>query len=400
MDSWERHWEDFYAELGLAPAASQRVIRAAYRALAQEYHPDSGTTPDAERMKRINAAYEVLSDPATRARYDAAYRQRTQRRERGEASEETPPGANAEPSPASRHAASTSPGLRRSWAIWLAVLLLMGVGRCVSLERDDLGDTAASGSTPPGRSAQTFSPTSMPSPSAGGRPAPTPTIAPPPPTATPLPPGPTPTATPVPLSRPPTVANYDRVIDNFDNPLIGDFPKSSPDPEHYERGYLDGEYVIKIVDPDWGRQARAHPRRGLGNVVIEVDVWLPTPNAGQYAVVGCRLDGITSTGYEFYFAPEDDSFRLNRRDSLEQVSRLSDGSLSEFVTLASTNRVTMLCDGSTIAAWVNGEKVTSVLDSRYFRHGGLFLGVGTFAGTPSTAEVRFDNFRAGSPSWR
>lgn len=63
---------DPYAILGLSPDASQRAIRAAYRALARRYHPDlNGLDPEAERaFKRIARAYEILGNPARRARHD------------------------------------------------------------------------------------------------------------------------------------------------------------------------------------------------------------------------------------------------------------------------------------------------------------------------------------------
>jgi len=57
-----------YQELGLAPNCSQDEIKQQYRALAHQHHPDRGG--DAERFKRISLAYEVLSDPERRARYD------------------------------------------------------------------------------------------------------------------------------------------------------------------------------------------------------------------------------------------------------------------------------------------------------------------------------------------
>ena len=63
-----------YSTLQVAPDASAAQIRAAYRALAQRYHPDKHPA-DAQRaaghMQRLNAAYEVLSDPVQRAAYDA-----------------------------------------------------------------------------------------------------------------------------------------------------------------------------------------------------------------------------------------------------------------------------------------------------------------------------------------
>ena len=70
-------WLDYYAFLGVAPAAEDIVIRAAYRAMAQRYHPDKwqGAAGEASlRMQAINAAYAVLGEPRARARYDATRR--------------------------------------------------------------------------------------------------------------------------------------------------------------------------------------------------------------------------------------------------------------------------------------------------------------------------------------
>ncbi|HZN17515.1 MAG TPA: J domain-containing protein [Micromonosporaceae bacterium] len=62
---------DFYQVLGVARTASQEEIQHAYRKLARQHHPDVNQDSGAEeRFKQIGEAYEVLSDPATRARYD------------------------------------------------------------------------------------------------------------------------------------------------------------------------------------------------------------------------------------------------------------------------------------------------------------------------------------------
>jgi len=64
---------DYYSILQVHPKAEKEVIDAAYRRLAAKYHPDVNEASDAaEKMKQINAAYEVLSDPVRRAAYDAA----------------------------------------------------------------------------------------------------------------------------------------------------------------------------------------------------------------------------------------------------------------------------------------------------------------------------------------
>ena len=64
--------EDFYQTLGVPRNASQDEIQRAYRQLARTYHPDINHDPGAEdRFKEVSEAYDVLSDPQTRRRYDA-----------------------------------------------------------------------------------------------------------------------------------------------------------------------------------------------------------------------------------------------------------------------------------------------------------------------------------------
>lgn len=63
--------QDPYSELGVARDASAEDIKRAFRKLAMEYHPDRNKDDGAEdRFKSVNAAYEVLSDPEKRARFD------------------------------------------------------------------------------------------------------------------------------------------------------------------------------------------------------------------------------------------------------------------------------------------------------------------------------------------
>lgn len=64
-------FQDYYETLGVERDASADAIKKAFRKLARKYHPDVSKEPDAElRMKQINEANAVLSDPEKRAAYD------------------------------------------------------------------------------------------------------------------------------------------------------------------------------------------------------------------------------------------------------------------------------------------------------------------------------------------
>jgi curved DNA-binding protein len=63
---------DFYEVLGVSREATAQEIQRAYRKLARAYHPDINKDPEAEeRFKEVAEAYDVLSNPETRKRYDA-----------------------------------------------------------------------------------------------------------------------------------------------------------------------------------------------------------------------------------------------------------------------------------------------------------------------------------------
>lgn len=66
---------NYYQRLNVSPEATGQEIKEAYRQLAFKYHPDrnEGDAQAADKMKAVNEAYAVLSDPAKRRQYDMLY---------------------------------------------------------------------------------------------------------------------------------------------------------------------------------------------------------------------------------------------------------------------------------------------------------------------------------------
>ncbi len=66
------NYKDYYKTLGVSKTATEKEVKAAYRKLARKHHPDvnQGNAKAEARFKEINEAYEVLSDPDKRRRYD------------------------------------------------------------------------------------------------------------------------------------------------------------------------------------------------------------------------------------------------------------------------------------------------------------------------------------------
>jgi DnaJ-class molecular chaperone len=64
-------YKDYYRILGVERSADDKTIKSAYRKLARKFHPDVAKGKDTgDRFREINEAYEVLSDPEKRRRYD------------------------------------------------------------------------------------------------------------------------------------------------------------------------------------------------------------------------------------------------------------------------------------------------------------------------------------------
>jgi len=64
--------QDYYELLGVDRTASESELKSAFRKMAMKYHPDKTGGKTTEKFKKINQAYQVLSDANTRERYDYA----------------------------------------------------------------------------------------------------------------------------------------------------------------------------------------------------------------------------------------------------------------------------------------------------------------------------------------
>lgn len=98
----ERARPDYYRVLQVDPSANPLVIQAAYRALAQIFHPD--VFGDADEMKKINEAWEILRDARKRREYDID----RAGRHPGPSAHPSTTTARPAPSSAGAHAAATA----------------------------------------------------------------------------------------------------------------------------------------------------------------------------------------------------------------------------------------------------------------------------------------------------
>jgi curved DNA-binding protein CbpA len=76
----ENESADYYETLQISSNAEPETVHRVYRMLAQRFHPDNKDTGNATRFRLVSEAYEILSAPEKRARYDVVHQQRRQDR--------------------------------------------------------------------------------------------------------------------------------------------------------------------------------------------------------------------------------------------------------------------------------------------------------------------------------
>ncbi len=89
-----RNIDDYYRALGLKPGCSEEEVRRAYKALVLKFHPDRGQGSDAARFRKVQEAYDILTDPEKSSEFkqrdkrEGLHQQNIRRRTRAEAVED------------------------------------------------------------------------------------------------------------------------------------------------------------------------------------------------------------------------------------------------------------------------------------------------------------------------
>jgi curved DNA-binding protein CbpA len=71
---------DYYEVLQISVNAEPETVHRVYRLLAQRFHPDNHESGNEQRFRELNEAYQVLSDPERRAKYDVSHARQRQER--------------------------------------------------------------------------------------------------------------------------------------------------------------------------------------------------------------------------------------------------------------------------------------------------------------------------------
>jgi hypothetical protein len=178
------------------------------------------------------------------------------------------------------------------------------------------------------------------------------------------------------------------LTDSFDNPAAGRLSSQSNDPA-VEQGYVGGEYQVRL-------SSAAKPFRAVGassvfaDLQVSVDARLAEGTEARWVGVACRLnprDG-TAQFYALLTVPATGQFALSNFDGYRWVHLVPFRSSEAVRRGNASNRLELICAGSTIVARINGTEVASALD-RTYDSGYVAVVVGRDEVMP--VEARFDN---------
>ena len=219
-------------------------------------------------------------------------------------------------------------------------------------------------------------------------------------TTTPRPPTSTPTVRP-PTVTPP-IGRTPLLSDDFSNVITGKLPTTSDLPASYTRGYVNGEYIIRITDRNYRSVAGAAVAGTFTATTIEVDARIVNPTGNEYVTLSCRSNE-GANEYRLTVNPGTREFRLARWDGTTSTP-LKDWTTNNAINRDTANRLAFGCIGNLFTVSINGSPVASEFEGGQvgqpgrYPNGRLVLGVGVFPNTnPGTAEARFDNLAVYGP---
>ncbi len=180
------------------------------------------------------------------------------------------------------------------------------------------------------------------------------------------------------------------LADDFDDPSVGQLPVGSDETELYDRGYVEGEYFIKKVDPTRTGGPTTWLPGNYADATLSLDARFVGQANDRYLALICRSQGEESlSDYSLLVDPSGARFMLARFDDGELVGLARWTSSPAIYSGTNTNHIEFSCAGNTLSATINGTEVVRVLD-RTFSQGAMGLVVAT-AREELTAEARFDN---------
>jgi hypothetical protein len=177
------------------------------------------------------------------------------------------------------------------------------------------------------------------------------------------------------------------LADDFSNAQTGVLPNSPPNPPAFQRGYMDGEYMVRV---DFSEVvANAPTRDEYADATLAVDAH-PTDETPQAQIwLYCRRFGSVPSGYRFRVEPATQRFSVDRVDKAQPTTLVSMRTADVINSGSDVNHLELTCAGSTIAGSINGQPVFSVQDATYTQG---TLNIGASGPSDGSGEVRFANF--------
>jgi hypothetical protein len=208
-------------------------------------------------------------------------------------------------------------------------------------------------------------------------------------------PSPLPTAAAALLTATPVVAGV-LFSDDLNDVAKGRLQKASTQPANFFLGYGSDGYVVQKLNPNLTQMVNVPIplTEALGDAAIAVDARVVDPAPNRFAALTCRDQGPqANSGYRFSVMPATGRVELVRVDGGTETQLVAPVTAPSVVTGSESNRLELVCAGSTITGRVNGVQVASATDATY-GPGALLIGAGAGAGGPLTVEARFRNLVA------